>query len=138
MEMPHSSNDNCQTSFMDFCTSSGSDSECEAHFMEIPPDNGDRDDINAAENNSVNVDDVIDTEIWDDVEDDFPQNRGNGEDSLPGVDVNVNSRCKALNVLLSRCLVVLLAYFWTRFHISDSGMEFLFSGLKKCFEMAAI
>ena len=131
---------------MDVLTSGGSDSECEAPFMEMPSDNDNRDDINifnTGKDNSVNVHDVIDNEIWDDasigdVEDDFPQNRVNGDQSLPGVDVNVNSRCRALNVLLSRCLVVLLAYFWTHFHISDNGMDFLPSTLKKCFEMAAI
>ena len=79
MEMPHSRNDNCQTSFTDFCTSSGSNSECEAPFTEIPSENDDRDGINAAEDDCINADDVIDNEIWDDVcigdvEDDFPQN----------------------------------------------------------------
>lgn len=129
MEVPHSDINDCQTSFMDILTSGGSDSECEAPFMEIASDNDNRDDIN--KDNSVSVHDVIDNEIWDDasigdVEDDFPQNRVNGDESLPGVDVNVNSRCRALNVLLSRCLVVLLAYFWTHFHISDNGMVFCF------------
>ena len=117
MEVSHSNIDNCQTSFMDVLTSGGSDSECEAPFMEMPSDNDNRDDINifnTGKDNSVNVHDVIDNEIWDDasigdVEDDFPQNRVNGDQSLPGFDVNVSSRCRALNVLLSRCLVVLLA-----------------------------
>ena len=60
---------------------------------------------------TVNVEDLLDHEIWDevgvsDIEDDFPP-----KESLPSVNVHVNSTCQALNIMLSRCLVILLAYF---------------------------
>jgi hypothetical protein len=146
MEMQPTDSDNCPVSSMDIPTSSDSESECEAPFMGIHSDDDDGDDINVFDtdyDNYFNVHDVIDSEIWGDasigdVDDDFPGNSVNGTESLPAVDVNVSSHCKSLNILLSRCLVVILAYFWTDFHISDNGMEFLLSGLKKCSEMAVI
>ena len=39
-----------------------------------------------------------------------------------------------LNRALSRCLIILVAYFWTCFCISDNGMEFLLPGLKRLFD----
>ena len=39
--------------------------------------------------------------------------------------------------LISRCLIVLLTYFWTFFRVSDNAMEFLLSGLEKIFSIAA-
>ena len=115
------------------------DDEDEVSFMEIPSDKqGEA--FNALGDDGVNVESLL-NEIWDevgiaDVEDDFPQNTQC--ESLPNVDVRVNSRCRSLNVLLSQCLVVMLAYYWTYFHISDNGMEFLLAGLKKCFEISTL
>ena len=108
--------------------------------MEIPADN-EKEVFDALRDDSINVENLLNNEIWDDagvadVEDDFPQNTEC--ESLPNVDVRMNSRCRSLNVLLSRCLVVMLAYFWTYFHISDNGMEFLLAGLKRCFEISAL
>ena len=87
-------------------------------FMEIrtditPFNQGDDDLRNSlGADSSLNVEDLLDNEIWDevgvcDIEDDFPQN-----ESFPNVNVHVSSTCN-LNVLLARCMVILLAYFWT-------------------------
>ena len=54
------------------------------------------------------------------------------------IGIESNSRCRSANVLLASCLIILLAYFWACFHISDNGMEFLLGGLKKCFEIASL
>jgi hypothetical protein len=70
-----------------------------------------------------------------DVKEDFPQ--ATGCKSAPSVDVNINSPCRSLNILLACCLVVLLAYFWTCFHVSDNGVELLIAGIKKCFEIGS-
>lgn len=82
---------------------------------------------------------LLDREVWDevcasDVDDDFPQKNG----TLPNVNVRINSRPRTINLHLSRCLIVLLAYFWLCFHISDNGMDFLLSGIKRCFEVAGM
>ena len=113
------------------------DDDDDIFCMEIPRD----DQAEVLDDNSTNVENLLNNEIWDeadvaDVEDDFPQNTR--YESLPNVDARMNSRCRSLNVLLSRCLVVMLAYFWTYFHISDNGMEFLLAGLKRCFEISAL
>ena len=117
-----------------------SDADNEAQFIEIPCNNQ-GEGFNELGECTVDVEKLLDSEIWDesstaDVDDDFPQNPR--YESLPNVDVQMNSRCRSLNILLSRCLVVLLAYFWTYFHISDNGMEFLLAGLKRCFEISAL
>ena len=94
---------------------------------------------NAAEDSSTfNVEDLLGNEIWDevgvcDVEGDFPPN-----ESSPNVNVHANSTCGTVSVILARCLVVLLAYFWTCFHVSDNGMEFLLAGLKRFFEIGGV
>ena len=114
--------------------------EDEAMVVEMPSW-GEHDTLlEPAEENLFDKNDLLDHEVWDeadicDVEDDFPQ--ATGCKSVPSVDVNINSRSCSLNILLGRCLMVLLAYFWTSFNISDNGMEFLLAGLKKCFEIAA-
>ena len=95
--------------------------------MEIPPD----DQAEALDDNSINVENLLNSEIWDeadvaDVEDDFPENTR--IESLPNVDARMNLRCRSFNVLLSRWLVVMLVYFWKYFHISDDGMEFCLLG----------
>ena len=111
-------------------------------FMEIPTDKppfneGDDDLCNSlGADSSLNVEDLLNNEIWDeagvcDIKDDFPQN-----ESLPNVNEHVSSTCRNLNVLLARCLVILLAYFWTYFHVSNNDMEFLLAGLKRFFEIA--
>ncbi len=110
------------------------------YLMEIPLDENENPLFNPDEESLFDRTDLLNHEIWDevgicDVEEDFPQTTGCK--SAPSVDVNINSPCRSLNTLLARCLVVLLAYFWTCFHVSDNGMEFLIAGIKKCFEIGS-
>ena len=88
--------------------------------------------------------DILDAEIWDeidldDIEGDFPHQQNTGN-SLPSINVHVGSRTNVQLIIsrLIRCLLVLLAYFWMRFHISDNAMEFLLGALKQCFEVAGM
>jgi hypothetical protein len=116
-----------------------SDDENEASFMEMSSENRSDDFFDTfTPREDFNVEDPLDNEVWDeagigDIQEDFPHH---GNESLPSVNVHVNSRCGSLNLLLARCLMIMLAYFWTSFHISDNGMEFLLAGLKRWFEIA--
>ncbi|CAB4011940.1 Hypothetical predicted protein [Paramuricea clavata] len=116
------------------------DDEFDKLLMEIPRDTPSEDEdgdfCNTAEKLSFDAEELLTNEIWeevgaDEVENDFPQN-----DSLPSVNVRMNSPCRSLNVLMARYLVVLLAYFWISFHVSDNGMEFLLGSLKRFLKIA--
>lgn len=121
-----------------------SNSDDETSYMEIDPNNihddiqdsADRHNVNT---NSANIEDLIDQEVWDeamlhDIDEDFREN----SEALPSIGVNHVSRSRSFNVAFVRCLIILLAYFWTYFRISDSAMEFLLCCFKKVFEIAAL
>ena len=85
-----------------------SDDEDESLLMEIPSDDH-ANLLNPDEEGLFDKTDLLDNELWDevgicDVEDDFPQ--ATGCKSAPSIDVNVNSPCRSLSILLARCLVV--------------------------------
>ena len=116
------------------------DDEDQSLLMEIPLDEHENPPFNHLEEGLFDKTDFLDHEIWDEVgicnvEEDFPQ--ATGCKSPPSVDVNIKSPCRSVSNVLARCLVVLLAYFWTCFHVSDNGMEFLIVGIKKCFEIGS-
>ena len=77
-------------------------------------------------------------EVWDntqraEIDEDFVENH----ETPPSVDVQAESTSRTnrtLHTAFTRCLIILLAYFWTCFCISDNGMEFLLAGLKHLFE----
>jgi hypothetical protein len=76
--------------------------------------------------------------VWDntqraEIDEDFVEHH----EPLPSVDVEDQSTSgtnRAFHKAFTRCLIILLAYFWTCFSISDNGMEFLLAGLKHLFE----
>lgn len=87
----------------------------------------------------IALEDLINHEVWDgaignDIDEDFPDNIG----AHPSVEVSRAPSSRSFNIACVRCLVIFLAYFWTYFCISDSAMEFLLSGFKKFFEIAAL
>ena len=97
-------------------------------------------DVNVNDAHDENLNDDQDSllyhEVWDDtqqaeIDEDFAQH----SETPPSVDVReTHSRSSGVGLLnraFSRCLVILLAYFWTCFCISNNGMEFLLSGLKR-------
>ena len=89
---------------------------------------------------------ILNNEIWEDlfpsdVDDDFPLTY---EPKLPTVNAPDHTMSPSQDRqqqrdgnLITKCLVVLLAYFWTFFRISDNAMEFLLAGLGKFFAIAA-
>ena len=110
----------------------------ETPFMEIghdiphPVNNGS--DVDDPEREAVN--EIINNEVWDDtlvndIDKDFTES-----DKVPSIEVNPSTHSSSRT--LANCLIILLAYFWTYFRISDSAMEFLLSLLKKFFEIAAL
>ena len=97
-------------------------------------------DVNVNDAHDENLNDDQDSllyhEVWDDtqqaeIDEDFAQH----SETPPSVDVReTHSRSSGVGLLnraFSRCLVILLAYFWTCFCTSDNGMEFSLSGLKR-------
>ena len=95
----------------------------------------DIDDVNAFDDQAS----LLYHEVWDDTQqaetdEDFVEHN----ETPPSVDVQSSSNSDSvhsLNRAFTRCLVILLAYFWTCFCISDNGMEFLLSGLKRLFDL---
>lgn len=112
----------------------GSDSD-----VDISLNNGDQDGV--VPNSNIPQNDVMDHEIWDDilpsdVDDDFPDLNLRAANQVPNTTPSADQEQHDGN-LISRCLVILLAYFWTFFRISDSAIEFLLCGLGKIFAIAA-
>ena len=94
-------------------------------------DEPDIDDVNAR-------DDLLYHEVWDDtqraeIDEDFLEQN----ETPPSVDVQTTNSglVHPLNRAFTHCFVIFLAYFWTCFCISDNGMEFLLSGLKRLFDL---
>ena len=87
-----------------------------------------------SDSNNENQENLLYHEIWDDtqraeVDQDFVES----DESQPSVGVQSTS-VHPLRRAFSWCLVILLAYFWTCFCISDNGMEFLLAGIKQLCE----
>ena len=66
-----------------------------------------------------------------DIDEDFTENH-----EVPSIEVNSTTRSSSHTLV--NCLIMLLAYFWTYFRISDVAMEFLLSFLKNFFDIVAL
>ncbi len=87
-------------------------------------------------NNDLFNESLLDHEIWDNILD-HEVDEGTAENpNIPFVDADTRQRPSSQTLI--NCLVILLAFFWTYFPISDNAMEFLLLSLKRFFQAASI